>query len=155
MHMAHYTAEITVSIRVETAFDYLSQFSSASQWDPSVVRTEDLSAGTPNKGSQFLIVAKFLGREKPLEYEIIEFDVPNKVVLKAQDKSIVSTDTITFTPSDEDEGVTTVRYDALLELKKPSRIGEFILGLLFKRLGDNATKGLTRELNKLGGKEIK
>ena len=42
---------------------------------------------------------------------------------------------------------TELTYDAKLEPKGLAKLADPALGLLFKRLGDNAAKGLARELD--------
>ena len=39
-------------------------------------------------------------------------------------------------------------YDAQVDLKGMARLFDPVLGLAFKRLGDNAAAGLRRELNR-------
>ena len=144
--MARYTAEIVVDAGKKAAFDYLSHFSSVSKWDPSAVESKDLTEPPVAKGSRFLVVSKFLGKKLPLEYEIIEFSSPDKVILRAEDSKIVSTDTITFEGTDSG---TKVRYDAQLDLKSGSKVADIVVNLVFQVLGFRAAKGIKRELARL------
>jgi uncharacterized protein YndB with AHSA1/START domain len=145
--MARYVATIRTAKPIEEAFDYLADFSSVAEWDPSAVRAERLSAA-PGPGAEFRVVVRFAGREIPFTYRTIEFRRPARVVLVAEGPTVVSEDTMTFT---EKDGVTEVTYDANLRPKGLMRLAGPLLGLLFRRLGDNAAAGLRRELGELGG----
>ena len=140
--MARYVATVTAAKPIEEAFDYLADFSSVAEWDPSAVRAERLSAA-PGPGAEFSVVVRFAGREIPLTYRTTEFRRPDRVVLVAESPTVVSEDTITFTAAG---GGTEVTYDANLRLRGLLRLADPLLGLLFRRLGDNAAAGLRREL---------
>ena len=140
--MARYVAKVRTAKPIEEAFDYLADFSSVAEWDPSAVRAERLGAA-PGPGAEFEVVVRFAGREIPLTYRTIEFERPRRVVLFAETSTVTSEDTITFTRAGDGTEIT---YDANLRLKGPMRLADPILGLLFRRLGDNAVAGLRREL---------
>ena len=142
--MARYKATIESTKSVEEAFAYMSDFRSVSEWDPSAVRAELLDPA-PGPGARFEVRVRFAGRENDLTYRTTEFEPPNRVTLIAETSTVISEDTITVEPSGSGSAVT---YDADLRLKGPLRIGDPLLGLLFKRLGDNAAEGLRRELGR-------
>ena len=99
------------------------------------------------RGSRFLLRARFLGRSVPLEYEIVEFEPGTKVVLRAENSFVRSTDTMYFQPAtDPANGVTVLTYDALLEAKGAIRLAGPLLALAFRRIGDRAADGLRRRL---------
>lgn len=140
--MARYTASVNSAMSVEDAFDYLADFSSVSEWDPSAVRA-DLLDPAPGLGARYEVAVRFAGREIELTYRTTEFERPDRVTLVAESSTVTSEDTITFAPSAAGSIVT---YDADLRLKGPLKLGDPILGVLFKRLGDNAKAGMRREL---------
>ena len=140
--MARYVASVSTAKPIQEAFDYLADFSSVAEWDPSAVRAERLSAA-PGPGAEFRVVVRFAGREIPLTYRTTEFRRPQRVVLLAETPTVVSEDTITFADAD---GGTEITYHANLRLKGLMRFADPLLGLLFRRLGDNAVAGLRREL---------
>lgn len=137
--MARYRTTIVSTLAPETAFAELSDFSSAERWDPGVVEARRLDEGALGVGSRFRVVARFAGRNVPLEYVIATFDPPRTVALRADSATVVSLDTITFEP---DPLGTAVTYDADLRLKGPLRIFEPLLALAFGRIGDRARDGL-------------
>jgi hypothetical protein len=141
--MARYRTTIDTALSPETAFGELADFSSAERWDPGVVEARRLDAGPLGVGSRFHVVARFAGRDVPLEYQIIVFDPPNTVALRAESARVVSVDTITFAPSPSGTAVT---YDAALRLKGPLRILDPLLAIAFRRIGDHARDGLRHAL---------
>jgi len=135
--MARYTGTIPSSRTPAETFDYMADFTSVAQWDPSVRRAIRLDDGPVKKGSRFEVEVGFLGRTNVLTYELVEYDpAARRAVLRAEQGTMTSDDTITVA---DDASVT---YDARLELRGLARVADPLLGLAFKRLGDNAAKGL-------------
>ena len=137
--MAHYTASIETPRPPAETFAYLSDFSTTEEWDPGVVTAERLGDAPIGKGTEFRVVADFLGRKAALTYRIVEFEPGRAVTLRGENATVVSLDRITCEPSD---GGTRVTYDADLALKGPLRIADPLLGLAFDRVGDRALDGL-------------
>ena len=75
-------------------FEYLARFSNAAYWDPGVSSAEDITPGPPAYGSTYRLVVRFLGLSVPLEYRIEEIDTPKRVVLRAENSMVRSTDVI-------------------------------------------------------------
>jgi hypothetical protein len=127
----------------QEAFSYLSDFSTTAEWDPGVVQAERLTAGPLGEGTEFRVVAEFMGRKVPLTYVVTEFDPPARIVLRGESATVVSLDEITVAPAGDGALVT---YDARLVLKGPLRLADPLLGLAFKRIGDRAATGMRRAL---------
>ncbi len=142
--MARYTGTVTTSRAPEEVFDYLANFSSVAEWDPGVKEACPINAGGARRGARFKVVARFLGRDVPLVYHTAELDRPRRVVLLADDETLVSRDTISFQPMTQ--GGTLVTYDADLRLKGARRLAEIPMRLLFRRVGDRARAGLEEAL---------
>jgi len=141
--LARYVDAIDLPIPIEEAFDYLADFSRTAEWDPGVAEAERLTPGTVQRGSRFRVSVSFLGRRLPLEYRIIEFDRPSRLVLTGGDDSVSSLDEITFVSR---PGGTRVTYEARLELRGIRRIADPFLDLLFQRVGSLAVRGLRERL---------
>jgi carbon monoxide dehydrogenase subunit G len=139
--MAHYRASIDIQRPRDDVFAYLSDFSTTREWDPGVVETERLNGQAVGVGTEFRLVAEFLGRKNELIYRIVEYDRPHAVTLLGENATVVSRDRITF--ADVPEG-TRVTYDADLALKGLLRIADPVLALAFKRVGERALVGLRR-----------
>jgi carbon monoxide dehydrogenase subunit G len=141
--MAHYNASIDTSHPPDEMFAYLSDFSSTQEWDPGVIEAERLDDGPVHEGTEFRLLASFLGRQIPLTYRIVEYDPPNAVTFRSESSTVVSLDRITFEPSD---GGTRITYDADLVLKGPFTLAGPLLRVAFKRVGARALAGLRRTL---------
>jgi polyketide cyclase/dehydrase/lipid transport protein len=142
--MSHYAARVPVSVTRSAAFAYLSRFDRAAEWDPGVEAAEMLTPEPVGVGSRFRLVARFLGRRIPLDYEIVEYERDERVVLRAENRSVRSVDTITF---DVDDHGSVVVYDARLDPKGIGRLAEPLLSIIFHRIGDRAAHGLRTHLS--------
>lgn len=100
---------------------------------------ERLGEGPIGQGTEFRLVVSFLGRKTALTYRIVEYDRPNAVTFRGENSTVVSIDRITFQPAN---GGTQLLYDADLTLKGPLKLADPLLGLAFKRVGDNALAGM-------------
>jgi carbon monoxide dehydrogenase subunit G len=141
--VAHYNASVHSARPLDDVFAFLSDFSTTAQWDPGVVTAERLGDQPIGEGSEFRLLARFLGRETPLTYRIIEYDPPHAVTLLGENSSVVSRDRITLESSGEGTQVT---YDADLALKGPLKFVDPLLALAFKGVGDRALAGLRRTI---------
>ena len=142
--MAHYRTTLHVPTSVEDTFDYLASFDTTAEWDPGVAEAHMTTPPPVAQGTRFMVVARFLGRKVPLEYEIVQFERPGSVVLQAQNGSVTSRDVITVEPGPD--GTTSVTYDATLQARGLARIAEPLLALMFRKIGDAATDGLANTL---------
>lgn len=141
--VARYVTSIDSPRDPDDLFAYLSDFSNAKEWDPGVVDAVRDGSGPVAVGSEFRLVAKFMGRETPLTYVVTALDPPRSVTFRGENASVVSLDTISFEPRGE---ATRVTYDADLSLKGPAKLAEPLLRLVFNRIGDAAAAGLQEHL---------
>ena len=141
--MAHYNVSVETRRPPDEMFAYLSDFSTTKEWDPGVIEAERVGDAPVSQGTEFRLVAEFLGRKTPLTYRIIEHDPPNAVTFRGENSTVISLDRITFEPSD---GGTRITYDADLALKGPLKLADPLLGLAFDRVGDRALTGLRNTL---------
>ena len=81
--------------RRERVFDYMADFASVAEWDPTVTEAEALDPA-PGPGARFRVVVRALGRETEYVYETVAYERPNRVVVRAETSSVISLDTITF-----------------------------------------------------------
>ena len=125
--MAHYNASLDTSRPPDEMFAYLSDFSSTQEWDPGVIEAERLGEQPVREGTEFRLLASFLGRKIPLTYRIVEYDPPSAVTFRGESSTVVSLDRITFEPS---ERGTRITYDADLALKGPFKLADPLLGSL-------------------------
>jgi len=138
--MARYVATLESPRTQEDVFAYLSDFSTTQEWDPGVAEAQRLDEGPIAVGSRFNVVADFMGRKTPLVYAVVAYDAPHSITLRGENATVISLDTIAFEPTAA--GGTRVSYDADLTLKGPLGLGDPLLKLVFRRIGDRAVDGL-------------
>ncbi len=145
--MARYRDTIASTRSAEEVFDYMAMFSNVSEWDPTAAEAQPIDGNPPGVGARFHVLVRWLGREIPLEYTTTLYERPKRVILRAENSSTISEDTITVEPTKTGCEMT---YDASLTLKGAMRVIDPLFGLAFKRLGNNAAAGLRRELARGG-----
>jgi Polyketide cyclase / dehydrase and lipid transport len=125
-------------------FEYLARFSNATLWDPGVSAAEDMTPGPPAFGSTYRLMVKFLGLTVPFDYQIEAIDPPRRVVLRAENAVVRSTDVIEVVPTPG--GGSTVTYEATLMPKGVAAPLAPLIDVIFRRIGDRATVGLRAAL---------
>jgi carbon monoxide dehydrogenase subunit G len=137
--MSHYRATLETQLAREEVFAYLSDFSNAEEWDPGTLQAARVDEGPVGVGSEFRLVAAFLGRRTSITYRIVEYDRPNAVGFRGENATVVSSDRITLASTDAG---TRIVYDAELTLKGPLKLADPLLALAFNRVGDKALAGM-------------
>jgi uncharacterized protein YndB with AHSA1/START domain len=137
--MAYYRADLEVGRPIDEVFAYLADFSNTEKWDAGVVSARKQGGGRIAVGTRFEVVSSFLGQELPLEYRIVQYDPPGRIVLEAENDNLRSVDTITF---EKTARGTRLTYDANLTLKGIRYLGDFALHLAFQWIGRRALDGL-------------
>jgi hypothetical protein len=144
--MASYTDTVSSTRPVDEVFAYLADFRSVAEWDPSVRSAIHVNGDDPIKlGAIFRVTVKTALSNLVLDYKTIELERPNRIVLRAENNSMVSLDTITI--RDDGRGGAALTYDAKIDLKGVRKLADPLLQLAFKRLGDKARDGLRGMLN--------
>ena len=158
--VAIYENILTVPRPVAATFAFVSDFTNAVHWDPRTYATEKVTDGPVGIGTRFLLTggmmkqgwvrrlripARFAGMALP--YDVVEFDPPHGFVLEGETRVFRYRDEITF--SDEADA-TKVRYWAKLEFKGLLRFLDPVLRLMFRRIGDDATRDLPGVVSRLG-----
>ena len=138
--MADYRATVTSSRTQEQNWDYLADFRSTAEWDPSITRAELISGSPGEVGARFAITMNQLGKQTVLEYECVAAERPTRLVYRAETGSLTSTDTITVAP----DGAVT--YDAQLELKGVRKVADPLMEVALTRASDKARDGLAERI---------
>jgi hypothetical protein len=141
----HITRTVTTAVPLPRAFAYLSDFTTTTEWDPGTVATTRLS-GDGGPGTRYRKVSRFLGRETELTYTVTELDPGRLVRLRAQNRSVVADDAMSFAGDDRS---TTLTYEARLQLRGLARLARPVVAIAFRRLGTRAESGLRRSLEAL------
>jgi hypothetical protein len=151
--MATYETSLYIPSPVEKTFAFVSDFRNAQKWDPRTYAVEKVSGGPIGIGTTFLLtggmlpktgligarIPKAFLRGMPLEYRITSFSPPNEFVLEGENGFLTYQDRIVF--KKEGSG-TRLQYFARLDLKGVLGVGDLFLRVMFKRIGDDATKDI-------------
>ena len=113
------------------------------RWDPGVESVSAVAGDGPGPGASYDVVVRAGPRRLVLRYEVAEWDAPRRLLLVARTATLLSIDEIRVEPADSGALVT---YDAQLALRGVLSIGNVLLGLVFRRVGDRAADGLRRAL---------
>lgn len=141
--MATYTATARTAWDRGTTFDYLAEFSSVSDWDPSIPRARRVTGSPRSEGARYEVEVEIPGRTTTFDYETVEVQRPERVVLRAETSTMTSVDTLSFV---EDGTGTEVTYRAEITLAGPLRVFDPLFSLAFRRMGDKAKAGLRERL---------
>jgi hypothetical protein len=137
--MARYLATVHSPAELDEVWSAVGDFSAVAEWDPGVTRAATLTDGPIGVGTRYRVVSHFLGRDVPLEYEVVEYEPRSRLRVRAENGMVSSDDTITFTAGDHG---TTVRYDARLEGRGLARLATPLLPMALNRIGRQAEAGL-------------
>ena len=137
----------TVKPTPDVVVDYLADFTHAEEWDPGTESCTRLDSGPIQVGSRFHNESKIAGVSTELVYELVTLDA-NKVVLRGENDSATSTDTITVTPKD---GGSEITYEAVIEAKGVGKLAEPLMKLVFERIGSETEEKMTEVLDRLAG----
>jgi NAD(P)-dependent dehydrogenase (short-subunit alcohol dehydrogenase family) len=142
--MARYRGTVVSTRSPEETFDYMADFTNAAAWDPGTASAERLDAGPVGLGSAFRLGVRVGSRMTPLDYRIVVFDRPHRVVLLGESGTIRSEDTVTVVPAADGRSILT--YDADLTLQGGFAMVNPVLGLFLDRIGDKGVAGLRATL---------
>ena len=136
---------VTVEKPLEKVFAYLADFTTTTEWDPGTVRTVRTS-GDGEFGTEYQNTSTFAGRQTELTYVVVDL-VPNRhISLRAENKTVIANDTMTFR---ESGGNTEVTYTADFTFKGIARLVAPFMTSAFTRLGDEAEVGMSAALARL------
>lgn len=136
---------VTVDQPVEKVFAYLADFTTTTEWDPGTVRTVRQS-GDGGVGTSYHNTSKFAGRETELVYVVKTVEPNRRFALRGENKTLVAHDTMEFSGVGDR---TTVTYTADFDFKGLTKLVAPLLAPAFKKLGDEAEKGMHEALSRL------
>lgn len=136
---------VIVEASPKKAFDYLSDFTTTTEWDPGTVLTTRVS-GNGGVGTVYENRSVLAGRESQLTYVVTEKRRPESITLRGYNASVVALDTMTFEPAGTGTRVT---YTADFTFKGVAKLAAPFLRPAFKKLGDEAEAGLREYLGRL------
>ncbi len=143
--MSGYRGTVVSERSAEETFDYLARFSNAAEWDPGVAHAERLDDDPIGLGATFRLGVRIGSRVIPLDYRIVAYDRPRRIVLLGESRSVRSEDTVTVAA--RPEGGSVLTYDADLRLLGALAVLNPLLPLHLRRVGDRGLGGLRRVLS--------
>lgn len=135
---------LTTRLPIDRAFAFIADFANAPAWDPGTASAERIDDGPVGVGARYRLGVRMAGRVAPMEYRIVAFEAPDRVVLRGTGSGVEATDDIRFrsTPTG-----TTVDYTADIRLTGWRRLLEPFLGGSFAKIGRDARTGMERALD--------
>ena len=143
--MIRLTETIVVDNPASQVFDYVVDFSNAAEWDPGIESSVKATEGPVEVGTEFDLVAGFLGTTAPVRYRIEEIQPGKQVRVRGIGNRVVSVDTVTVTA---EGGRTRIDYRADLTLTGVARLFEPLLRGAMKKMGAKALVGLRETLDR-------
>ena len=140
------TRTVTVDRPVGAVFDYVSDFTTTTEWDPGTVRTIRVT-GDGGTGTTYRNTSRFLGRTTELTYVVREWSPGERISLRGENPTVVALDTMTLRQLEP--GRTELTYRAEFTFKGAWRLVAPLLAPAFRRLGDQAQAGLSHALHAL------
>ena len=137
--MAHYRMRIRTAWPATESFVYLSDLANFEDWDPGVESAIQVDGDGPGIGATYDVEAS----GSVLRYEVDVFDPPHRIRATGRNRWLTSVDTIAVA---EDGTGSVITYDADLRLHGPLRVGDPLLALFFRRIGDRAAGGLEEKV---------
>jgi hypothetical protein len=141
--MANYMTTINTPWSASDAFAYMADVRNFAEWDPGVRRAELVRGDGPGLGAAYDLDVRAGPRTMTLRYEVVEWDPPRRLVLRAETPMLRSIDEIRVVTAGTGANVV---YDADLTLRGAARVANPLLGIAFRRIGDRAARGLRAAL---------
>lgn len=114
------------------------------EWDRNIVSVVQVEGNGGGLNTVFDITVRGLGgRPSVLRYTTVEYDEYSNILVKGRNTIFTSIDRVTVVPTAAGCDVT---YDAILTANWIVAPMNLVLGAVFKKVGDSATKGLRKVL---------
>jgi hypothetical protein len=139
--MARYTTSIRCALAPVDAFTRVADLANLADWDPGVTTSTQVVGDGPGPEAEYDVTLST--GSMTLRYATTAFAGPRSVTYEAKASWFTSIDVISVEPAGDGSIVT---YDATLRLPVLLRLGDPILGLVFRRVGDAAAGGLRASL---------
>jgi hypothetical protein len=85
----------------EAVFDYVADFANQADWDPNTQSATRIDEGPVGVGARYRLMVKVGPRMSPMEYRIVEFERPSRVLLVGEGSGVSARDEIVFSDTTE------------------------------------------------------
>jgi len=142
--MAQYVTTIPSSLTPQDAFAYMADLRNFAKWDKGVIKVEQVKGDGAGLGTVFDVTVKgFGGSTSTLRYTTTEYDEHTNILVKGVNTLFTSIDRA---PIKKTETGCDVVYDAILTANWIIAPMNLLLGKVFNKIGDTATRGLREVL---------
>ncbi len=142
--MARYVTTIPSSLTQQEAFAYMADIRNFAEWDKGVVKVVQVEGSGAGLGTIFDVTVKGLGKSTSiLRYITIEYDEFSNILVRGVNTLFTSVDRVTI---NQTATGCEVIYDATLTANWIIAPMNIVLGKVFNKIGDTATRGLRKVL---------
>jgi len=135
----HFIESFQVNQTAPVAFAYAADFRHLPNWDPSITSVEMTTAGPVKLGTKFRVRLSFLGLPSELDYEVVEWNPPQRAVLRATNSFVTAIDTVEV---EERSAGAKVRWDAEIRFVFPISLVDAAIAAAFRSSVVAAVRGL-------------
>ena len=152
--MMRFCEEFRVNVPSGAALEYVADFATLPEWEPSVVAVTQAQGSGPEPGARYRVRMRFAGRESAIDYRCVKL-TDTTAEMQGTGEGFVARDVITVAPetTGETAGATMgcrVRYEVHVELQTLfARLTRPVIHLLFARNVRAAARRLQTRLNAL------
>lgn len=143
--MINEVMRFVVRVAPDVAYDYLSDFTHAEEWDPGTVRCVRLDEGPIRVGSAWRNESRLVFVPATLRFELTE-KAPGRLVFTGVNDKSTSVDEITI--ADAPDG-SLIRYSSTVTLRGPARIATPLFRVLLRRMAAELPAQMTATLEAL------
>ncbi len=141
--MASFKSTVDVAADPTTSFDYLSDLSNLTKWDPSIRSAEPVGETIAGVGAKSQVVIGFYGRPIEATYQIVEAESPSRIVIDVDGKV---SGRIELSISGASAG-SMIEYRTEASLKGLARLLDKGLKLAFEGIGENVMTAMHKALS--------
>jgi hypothetical protein len=142
--MARYVTTIPSSLTPQETFAYMADLHNFADWDKGVIKVVQVEGSGGGLGTVFDVTVKGVGKStSTLRYTTTEYDKFSNILVRGVNTLFTSVDRITVK---ETATGCDVIYDATLTANWIIAPMNIVLGRVFDKIGDTATRGLRTAL---------
>jgi hypothetical protein len=142
--MARYVTTIPSSLTPQEAFAYMADLHNFADWDKGVIKVVQVEGSGGGLGTVFDVTVRGVGKStSTLRYTTTEYDKFSNILVRGVNTLFTSVDRITVK---ETATGCDVIYDATLTANWIIAPMNIVLGRVFDKIGDTATRGLRTAL---------
>ncbi|MBK5111356.1 MAG: SRPBCC family protein [Thermoleophilia bacterium] len=141
--MATYRATAKSPMNPEQTFEYLADFTNASEWDENTKSCDLVSGDALAEGAEYKVVTSFAGRDLTLTYRTVELERPGRIVFRSGTAIADIEDVITIA---RDGDGSKISYEATIHPKSVAKLLDPVFAIIFNRVGDRAAESLRETL---------